>query len=749
MANIIKTDKKVQFLHFTGTRSQWETQILNNSALETGYIVYGYIYDIEDKSTRVLISKEVYAGKDSNGLQYIYNGGGNSSSVIVDSYSDAETYIQSGKANEGDIITTKEDNTTYIVLENPEGDLELVNICKRSKWIYAADSSIKGSWHTAEDIITNSIGLIKEGITLGDFVNATDGEFSRMIEMMLFKNEKPSVKLTLLPETEVDDPYTQIAINIESNFADKITIKIYNGSELVQTIEDVKDGKLVIKNLKHSTTYRILAEATNEYYTEPSTDSIDASTKKYPEPKILKLEGSNIDHNSLTLTVSSSDASVATLVNKTTGSDITIDFLNKETSIGISGLNAGKTYTFIATASNSYYENPVIKSLDLTTAEFIKPSVVLNTSTEHSVSTNYLHINSADISITKEGEYSITGIDEYILKNGTTTICEGSLDKIKAKDLSYGVTYTLENKYNASLNCSYVEGDTSLYTDKVSTDIYVKVPETASINITKVNGEDYTEQPIEISSGTFTITVDSSARLYSGNVKVYIKNGDISTDISTYSIIEKNTTDVVISGYSASELEQELYVELTDEYGSINSNIKFLYKKAEIFWVSFVDFNNTYRDASLSSNISCTTFGDSVSPQYIFENTTNKEWTYDESIEKGHFYEFIINVSRKDELKNVQDLSYVEIDNTKYYKFVPTYTCDLGSRYILAPTGKSVTFYEGTDGNTKPNLNNKIKSYKVSHTYEYNDEIYDIYYCAPGETWENVSADGCCFIKLN
>lgn len=747
MANIIKTDKKVQFLHFTGTRSQWETQILNNSALETGYIVYGYIYDIEDKSTRVLISKEIYAGKDSNGLQYIYNGGGNSSSVIVDSYSDAETYIQSGKANEGDIITTKEDNITYIVLENPEGDLELVNICKRSKWIYAANSSIKGSWHTAEDIITNSIGLIKEGITLGDFVNATDGEFSRMIEMMLFKNEKPSVKLTLLPESEVDDPYTQIAINIESNFADKITIKVYNGSELVQTIEDVKDGKLVIKNLKHSTTYRILAEATNEYYTEPSTASIDASTKKHPEPKILKLEGSNIDHNSLTLTVSSSDASTARLENKTTGSDIKIDFLNKETTIGISGLNAGKTYTFVATASNSYYENPVTKSLDLTTAEFIKPSVILNTSTEHSASTNYLHINSAGISKTKEGEYSITRIDEYILKNGTATICEGTLDQIKAKDLSYGVTYTLENTYNASLNCSFVEGDISLYTDTVSTNIYVKVPETASINITKVNGEDYTEQPVEISSGTFTITIDSSARLYSGNVKVYIKNSDTSIDISTYSIIEKNTTDVVISGYSASELEQELYVELTDEYGSINSNIKFLYKKAEIFWVSFVDFNKTYYDASLNSTIECKTFGDDVLPSYIFENTTNKEWTYDESIDKGHFYKFIINVSG-DELKNVQDLLYVEIDNIKYYKFVPSYN-NKGSRYVLAPNGKSVTFYEGADGNTKPKLDTSIESHTVSHSYEYNDENYNIYYCAPGTTWENVVDNGCCFIKIN
>lgn len=746
MANIIKTDKKVQFLHFTGTRSQWETQILNNSALETGYIVYGYIYDIEDKSTRVLISKEVYAGKDSNGLQYIYNGGGNSSSVIVDSYSDAETYIQSGKANEGDIITTKDDNTTYIVLENLEGDLELVNICKRSKWIYAADSSIKGSWHTAEDIITN-IGLIKEGITLGDFVNATDGEFSRMIEMMLFKNEKPSVKLTLLPETEVKDPYTQIAINIESNFADKIAIKVYNGSELIQTIDDAKNGKLVIENLKHSTTYRILAEATNEYYTEPSTDSIDASTKKYPEPKILKLEGSNIDHNSLTLTVSSSDASTATLVNKTTGSDIEIDFLNTEASIGIYGLNAGKTYTFVATASNSYYEDPSTKSLDLTTTEFIKPFIVLNTSTEHSASTNYLHINSADISITEKGEYSITGNDEYVLKNGTTTICEGTLDQIKAKDLSYGVTYTLENTYNASLNCSYVEGDTSLYSDTVSTDIYVKVPETASINITKVNGEDYTEQPIEISSGSFTITVDSSARLYSGNVKVYIKNGDTITDISTYSIIEKNTTDVVISGYAASESEQELYVELADEYGTVSSNIKFLYIKAEIFWISFVDFNKSYYDETLKTYIRCSTFGDSVTPYDIFTNTTDKEYTYEES-EKGHFYKFIINVSG-DELKNVQELPYEVIENIKYYKFVPSYTAPTGSRYILAPTGKSVIFYEGADGNKKTKLDTSIKSYKVPHTYEYNDDTYDIYYCAPGTTWENVTKDGCCFIKLS
>ena len=757
MANIIKTDKKVQFLHFTGTQKQWESQIINNSNLDSGYIVYGYIYDVEDKSTRSLVSKLVYAGKDSNGLQYIYNSGeGNSSSIVVENYEEAESYINGGKAKEGDIISTKDDQTTYIVLENPEGILELVSLNKRCKWIYAADSSISGNWHIADDVITNPIGLIKSGTTLGEFVDHTDGEFSRMIEMMLFKNEKPYVKLTVLPDSETEDPYSQIAINVLTENADETIIKVYKGTEEIKSYSDVKDGKLLINELEHSTTYRIYAESRNQYYEDPATDSVTSDTEKRPEAKVLKLESSDIDHNSVVLTVNSSNASTATLINKTTGNPIEIDFLNKEASIIVSGLNAGKSYIFVANASNGFYETSDSKSLTIQTIAFTEPTVIVNQTNEQTTGSNSLHVSTIDVNVTKEGDYTIIPSNTYILKDGNTVIAEGDLDTIKAANVSYGKTYTLTTSYDASLNLPYVEGDASLYTKEISSSVYVKVPDTASVNISKVNGEDYTE-PVEISTDSFTVTIDSSARLYSGTVNVYVKNGDTKTEVSTYNITNKNTSDIKISGLSASDNNQQVIVELSDEYGTKTTTIEFKYAVELLYLISaiedtasetinFTSIEGSEESEKFTSNTISSLYksvqnavdffkiaNDSKWPNVDYASEDDKAW-YPEGVLCENDTRFFIR-NKAEEFSNIKELTTTTvIDNNTYYGYYTSATYPSCSIFCLIPVNYELEMWSDNSGVPY----SKIQYSKDDNTLMYNGAEYNVYYATKdGTAWDN------------
>lgn len=757
MANIIKTDKKVQFLHFTGTQKQWENQIINNSNLETGYIVYGYIYDVEDKSTRSLVSKLVYAGKDSNGLQYIYNSGeGNSSSIVVENYEEAESYISDGKAKEGDIISTKDDYITYIALENPEGDLELINLNKRCKWIYAADSSISGNWHTAEDIITNPIGLIKNGTTLGEFVEHTDGEFSRMIEMMLFKNEKPYVKLTVLPDSETEDPYSQIAINILTENADSTLIKVYKGTEEVKSYSDVKDGKLIISDLEHSTTYRIYAEAKNQYYEDPATDSVSSNTEKRPEAKVLKLESSDIGHNSLILTADSSNASTAVLTNTTTGKNIDIDFVNKEALTTVSGLNAGKSYTFTASASNGFYEMVDSKSLTVSTIAFAQPTVVVSQTNVQTENSNSLHIDTISVNVTKQGDYDVIPSETYVLKNGTIVIIEGDLDTIKATNVSYGKTYTLMTSYNASLNLPYVEGDTSVYTKEINTNVYAKVPDTAAVEISKVNGEAYTE-PVEISTDSFTVTVDSSARLYSSTVKVYVKNGDTKTEVSTYNITDKNTSDITISGLSASDENQQVIVELSDEYGTKSTIIEFKYAVELLYLISaiedtasekisFTSLEGSEETEEFDSNRISEFYeylynpvdffkiaNDPKWPNVDYADETYKTW-YPEGILCANNTRFFIR-NKAEAFSNIKELSTTTIiDNNTYYGYYTASHYLSCSIFCLIPVNYELEMWSDNAGAPYE----KIKYTKDENTLMYNGAEYNVYYATKdGTNWDN------------
>lgn len=177
MANIIKTDKKVQFLHFTGTRSQWETQILNNSALETGYIAYGYIYDIEDKSTRVLISKEVYAGKDSNGLQYIYNVADASKLRDVSNYVTGLKITLNGSVINTSFGATIESGDSYVQIRKSKEDANDGSIAISLKTCSVNDAS------DAED---NKIDGVATALDVQKYVDAQIAGLSAALE---FKGE--------------------------------------------------------------------------------------------------------------------------------------------------------------------------------------------------------------------------------------------------------------------------------------------------------------------------------------------------------------------------------------------------------------------------------------------------------------------------------------------------------------------------------------------------------------------------------